>query len=274
MTRVPRALGNRDRDAAFLCYHSVAPSGPEFLTISPEQFERQLAHLRAAGWTTGDGAALAELARGARPTQPTAFLTFDDGYVDNHDVVLPLLREYGARALVFVLPRHVDEAAPLRWEGVEESCERFPAVMRSMGWTQVEALVEAGCSIGAHTLTHPRLDLIGDEQLGQELLDSRRRVAERLGRCDSIAYPYGSWDARVHAAAKAAGYRWAFTLPRTGQLAVDALSIPRIAIDHRDSERRFAAKLRPLTRRALLSPRRTAVQRPLRAAQRALGSAR
>lgn len=255
-------LGNRSRHAAFFCYHSVAADGPEYLSIAPEQFERQLGQLQRSGWTTGAEAELERLGGGERPDRPVAFLTFDDGYVDNHDVVLPLLQQYGARAIVFVIPPLVDDGLPLRWPGTEAHCDRFPQVMRSMRWRAVEALAEAGCTIGSHTLTHPRLAGVGDEQLRDELLEARQRISARLGSCTTLAYPYGNWDGRVLAAARDAGYRWAFTVPRDGQLATDPLAIPRIAVDHRDDERRFALKLRPLARRAALSPRRATLLRP------------
>jgi peptidoglycan/xylan/chitin deacetylase (PgdA/CDA1 family) len=60
---------------------------------------------------------------------------------------------------------------------------------------------------GSHTNLHRHLPGLPDEELRQELLDSRRRIAERLGSCDCLAYPFGEWDERVADAARAAGYR-------------------------------------------------------------------
>ena len=48
--------------------------------------------------------------------------------------------------------------------------------------------------------------------LERELAGSRELLLERLGRCDSIAYPYGDYDDRVVRGAGAAGYRAACTL--------------------------------------------------------------
>src|SRR6185437_3020357 len=83
---------------------------------------------------------------------------------------------------------------------------------------------------------------------------SRAAIKERLGCCDTLAYPFGEWSAGVAAAAAECGYRYAFTLPTTsGQRAAAPLSIPRVNVDYRDDERRFAAKLSPWGRRLLLS---------------------
>ena len=50
------------------------------------------------------------------------------------------------------------------------------------------------------------------------LLDSRRAIAARVGACRTLAYPFGDWNSRVAAAARDAGYDYAFTMPRSGQL--------------------------------------------------------
>jgi peptidoglycan/xylan/chitin deacetylase (PgdA/CDA1 family) len=247
-------LRNRSRRATFLCYHSIAERGPEWLVVSPELFERQLAALRRAGWRTGGLTELAALAEGRKPDRPTAFLTFDDGFLDNYTTAFPLLQAYGATAIVFLLPPSVDVGGPLRWPEVDAEADRHPDVMRSMTWEHVGEMEQAGIGFGSHTLTHPSLPTLDDARLRAELEGARAQMQARLGSCDSLAYPFGHWDARVRAAAQQAGYRLAFTLPPGHQWGATPLSIPRLSVDHRDDGRRFAAKLHPLGRRLLLSP--------------------
>lgn len=254
-------LANRSRDTAFLCYHSVADPGPPFLSVPPSLFEAQLRRLRDDGWAGGTLADLRRVAAGERPTRRTAFLTFDDGFADNHSAAVPLLREHGMAAFVFVLPPLLDEGGPLAWPDVADMHAAHPDVMRSMTWTQVEELAEAGHEIGSHTLSHPRLALLDPEALTQELLDSRRAIEARLGRCDSLAYPFGDWTPGVAESAARAGYEYAFTLPQGSQLRATPHSIPRVPVDQRDDERRFAAKLTRAGRTALLSPAHTLIRR-------------
>lgn len=237
----------------FLCYHSVAPEGALYLTVTEELFERHLRTLRDRGYVAGDLTTLGDLAAG-RAVPPTVFITFDDGFRDNHTTVMPLLEAYGMGALVFVLPPLVDSGAPLRWPEVDEYLRRFPRTMVSVDWEMLGQMVEGPFEVGSHTLTHPHLARLTGEELRQELSDSRRRVAERLGACDSIAYPFGSWSEEVRAAAEDVGYRFGFTLPTgIGQRHTTPLTIPRINVDYRDDERRFALKLSAWGRRALLS---------------------
>lgn len=256
-----RRLRNRSSGAVFLCYHSIAPAGPRYLTISAELFERQLATLRRRGLRGGDLGALEEVAAG-RPTAPTAFLTFDDGFHDNFETALPLLREYGFPAFVFVLPLLLEHGGAFEWPEMREDLRRHAGTMRSVTWPMLEEMKEGGFEVGSHTLSHPHLPRLSGEELREELSQSRAAIVDRLGSCDTIAYPFGEWSPEVAAAAADCGYRFAFTLPTvSGQRRATPLSIPRVNVDYRDDERRFAAKLSPWGRRALLSSAVGAIRR-------------
>lgn len=267
MTRSPAALGNLSREALFLCYHSINVRGPEYLSLSPETFERQLAMLRSRDFRSGDLAALRSVADSAPSDGPYAFLTFDDGFEDNFTHALPLLKAYGLAAWVFVLPPLVDRQAAFGWPEVREYAEDFPDVMRSLSWEMVEEMAEAGMVIGSHGLSHSHLPQLGDEELTEELWQSRAQIKSRLGSCDSFAYPFGEWDPRVEAAAARAGYSFAFTSPWGRQRKFGSLTIPRLPIDARDRSWRFKAKLSAPGRRVFLSPVRPMLQRVRTAAR-------
>jgi glycosyltransferase involved in cell wall biosynthesis/peptidoglycan/xylan/chitin deacetylase (PgdA/CDA1 family) len=257
-------LRGRSRAAVFLCYHSIAADGPPFLSVDPDLFERQLATLRRRGYRPGNLETLDRLGAGDRLSGRYAFLTFDDGFLDNHATALPLMKAYGYTGFLFVLPGRVDSGDMLDWPEVSAEAAEYPHLMRSLSWPLVEQMVEAGWEIGSHTLSHPHLPRVDDEALAQELSDSRRRIAERLGSCVTLAYPFGEWDERVARAARAAGYKFAFTLPFGAQGKAGPLSIPRVSIDQRDEEWRLSAKLSPAGRSLLLSPLKPAVRSLLR----------
>ena len=64
-----------------------------------------------------------------------------------------------------------------------------------MTWDELRALAERGVEIGSHTLTHPHLPLLSDEELLRELGDSREQFEAELNRpCRYLAYPYGEND--------------------------------------------------------------------------------
>lgn len=221
--------------------------------------------------------ALGNRSRGAlgdsAPMGRYAFLTFDDGYEDNYTNALPLLRQYGFTAWIFVLPPLVERQAALSWPEVADDAAAYPEVMRSLSWKMIEEMAEAGFEIGSHGLRHPHLPQLGDDELTEELWQSRTEIKDRLGRCDSFAYPFGEWDDRVEAAAARAGYSFAFTSPSAGQRRVGPLTVPRLPIDARDRSWRFRAKLTTPGRTMFLSSVRP-ITRKLRSIARARGGDR
>jgi peptidoglycan/xylan/chitin deacetylase (PgdA/CDA1 family) len=261
---VSSPLRGRSRRCVFLGYHSVTEDGPPYLSLRPETFRRQLDLLAGAGFRSGTRDVLERLAGGERPSGRYAFLTFDDGFLDTATAAMPLMSERGLTGMAFVLPGHLDRGAALAWPEVAGEAARRPRLMRSMDWSMLETLIEAGWEVGSHTMSHARLPELSDEALAQELLDSRRTLEARLGRCDLLAYPFGAWDERVARAAAAAGYSFAFTLPFGGQSGATRMSIPRVTVDDRDSPWRFRAKLSGVGRATLFSPLRPAVRRMLR----------
>lgn len=256
-------LRGRLRNCIFLGYHSVTEDGPPYLSLRPQTFARQLDLLRGAGFRSGTAATLRRIAAGEQVSGRHAFLTFDDGFADTVTTALPMMSERALSGMVFILPAHLDRGAPLDWPEVAGEASRRPALMRSMDWAMLEQLIEAGWEVGSHTMSHPSLPSLSDEELAQELLDSRRAIEARLGRCDLLAYPFGAWDERVASAAAASGYSFAFTLPFGGQATATRMSIPRVTIDDRDTPWRFRAKLTGAGRSALFSPLRPVVRRAL-----------
>jgi peptidoglycan/xylan/chitin deacetylase (PgdA/CDA1 family) len=247
-------------DAISLGYHAVAEDGPQYLSLRPSTFAAQLEVLSRLGYGGGTRDDLWRLAEGRRLAGARAFMTFDDGFADTYTTAMPMMAERGLTGMVFVLPGHLADAAPLDWPEVAGEARRRPAMMTSMDWDMAEKLAEAGWEIGSHTMSHPRLTTLGDEELREELLDSRRIIAERLGRCELLSYPFGAWDERVVAAADDAGYSFAFTLPLGAQMRSRRLSMARLTIDDRDTPARFRIKLTRAGRLALLSPLRPALR--------------
>ena len=165
----------------------------------------------ARGLRGGDLATLEALAAGREPG-PTVFLTFDDGFRDNHETVLPLLREWAARPSCSSCRRWWTRAE--RWSG--RRCGRPGALP---GDDALGQLGDAGGD-GRGRLRGRRPHAHPSAPAG-----ARRRGAARgalrvaggagraLGGCDTLAYPFGEWSPAVAAAAAECGYRFAFTLP-------------------------------------------------------------
>ncbi|MFQ1930998.1 polysaccharide deacetylase family protein [Aeromonas veronii] len=154
-------------------------------------------------------------------------ITADDGYQDNLTRMLPLLEQYGYKAVVYV----VTGEGYNRWD-VEHPTNPDTKVSLMSG-EQVKALAASGhVEIGGHTLTHPRLSQLTAEQQAHEIQENKRQLETLLGHpLLSFAYPYGDMNDSAKEQAIAAGYRFAVAT-NSGPKAMhqDPFQIRRIAI--------------------------------------------
>lgn len=88
--------------------------------------------------------------------------------------------------------------------------ERHQALSRALSWQQIGEMAAAGMEFGSHSVTHPVLTQISDQDLAWELVWSRRTLEQHIGRkCTAFCYPMGLADTRMEAAAEEAGYDFA-----------------------------------------------------------------
>jgi peptidoglycan/xylan/chitin deacetylase (PgdA/CDA1 family) len=101
------ARAGKDR-LLVLHYHRVAPRPDELFPehLSPAIFDAHLALLQDAFAPLPLTEALARLERRSLPARAVS-ITFDDGYADNHDVALPLLRARGLTATFYIATRYL-----------------------------------------------------------------------------------------------------------------------------------------------------------------------
>lgn len=90
-----------------------------------------------------------------------------------------------------------------------------PASYRAVEWGQLAALRTHGVSVGPHTVTHPILSQVTDEQSASEIRESWLRVRTELpGSAPIFCYPNGyatDFGTREHRLLEAAGLRAAMT---------------------------------------------------------------
>lgn len=149
-------------------------------------------------------------------------LTFDDGWDSDVGEALPILRRHGLPASFFVSPALLGQEAYLSWDGVAQ-------------------LQAEGMEVGSHGLDHTLLGEVPAAEATQQLLESRARLEERLGReIEAIALPGGSGGRRVARLAHAAGYRRVMG-SQPGIASGGSLLLPRFAIRRGDGLAAFQA---------------------------------
>lgn len=175
--------------------------------------------------------AVTHLKSGTLPSR-AACITFDDGYADNLHVAVPILQQHGLTATFFIATGFLDggrmwndtiietvrsredlsiadrQAAiathikAIKYRSVEDRVSETEQLARSanaklptnlmMTSVEVKAMRKAGMQIGAHTVSHPILARLTDEQALQEIGDSKLFLEDLLGeRIGLFAYPNG-----------------------------------------------------------------------------------
>jgi peptidoglycan/xylan/chitin deacetylase (PgdA/CDA1 family) len=223
-----------------IAYHAVSSSWHSPLAITESVLRSQVEYLHRSGYV---GLTFADAERRTRDgTLPrrSVVVTFDDGYASNL-LAAPILAEFGYPATVFVVTGFTDSGAALRWYGIEDEQESA-AELRPLTWRELADLHDIGWEIGSHTVTHPLLPGLPGQELRGQLEQSRASIADRLGRCETLAYPYGVADARVADAARAAGYLAACVL--TGAHFTDEpYRRPRVGLGAADTGGRLRVKV-------------------------------
>lgn len=201
-----------------LLYHSVADDArPEVhgWVTSPEVFADHMAYLHDEGYATLTVSEYA--ARLAEPMtdapERTVVITFDDGFADFTEHAVPVLTKHDLKSTMYIVTGCVGSTST--WlDGVGEGSRPM------LGWSDMAALADAGVEIGAHTHSHPQLDIINRGTAWEEIRRSKGVLEDRLGHeVPSFAYPFGFHGPRIRALVERAGFRSACAVK-------DALSGP------------------------------------------------
>lgn len=215
-----------------LMFHSISEAPPRARTpslyLSPQRFRAYLGHISRLGFRgVSMGEATRQLAEaGAKRPEKLVCLTFDDGFADNAEQALPILREYGFTATCYVTSGLLGSFNA--WDD-----ERLRVRTRMMSRPQVREWHDAGMEVGAHTQTHCDLTSCADPSEREEEIEGSKADLEDLigSKVSHFSYPFGRHDARAVAAVRAAGFTSAVTT-REGRArgTDDPFTLPRLYV--------------------------------------------
>jgi peptidoglycan/xylan/chitin deacetylase (PgdA/CDA1 family) len=184
-----RSADAEERVLAILAFHKIGappPGGWETWNYIPERtFESQLRLLREAGWEWINAADFtAALRDPERLPGRAALLTFDDGHLSMRRVALPILRRFGAPAVLFVPTAFIGST-----NGFDAGVEPDEPMC---DWEDLHALEAAGVSIQSHSVSHPRFSGLSLAEREVEALRSKAVLEDRLEKAvELFAFPYG-----------------------------------------------------------------------------------
>lgn len=179
-----------------LMYHHVAPrtalpsasdrhpgDGWDFV-VSPDVLSAQIGALLDKGLepiSLDDYTAFIKTSR--RAPRSKFVITFDDGWRDNFEHAVPVLKSHSATATFFVI------SSTLREGALQTS---------HMNVAHLKILISDGMSVGSHSRSHPNLTQLRQAELVSEVAGSRHDLEDILG-CNVLhfAYPGGQFDSDV-----------------------------------------------------------------------------
>ncbi|QOF70863.1 polysaccharide deacetylase family protein [Aminobacter sp. SR38] len=187
-----------------LVYHSIDTScaAPyRRWMMLPDDFERHMQVLAEGGFRPVTISALATIFREKRPLPPrTVCITFDDGLQDFLIGAMPILERHGFAATLYVVSGLVGKTS--QWLASSGEGDR-----PMLGWGDLRALACEGIEIGAHTVSHPQLDILSASDAAREIHDSKLALEHGLKRpVHSFAYPHGYSSRTTRALVRGAGF--------------------------------------------------------------------
>ena len=112
----------------------------------------------------------------------TVTLCFDDAYKEVYTIGFPILREYGIRGTLGIITNTIGS-----------SFEGYPI----MNLNQITEMYNSGWEIASHSVTHPYLTTLTDEEVINELMNSRDVLTEFGFNVNAFVVPYGNYDDRI-----------------------------------------------------------------------------
>lgn len=227
------------QEIPILLYHRVVKSAEEAgqhgIYVTAEQFETHLKILRRKGFETITFADLERINR-FDSQKKYVILTFDDGYEDNFTVAFPLLKKYGAKAVIYLLTDRTKNTCDA------SDCEPLvPLLVLS----QILEMQNYGIEFGSHGKTHSDLTKISREEANQEIVESKKILERQTGsEILSFCYPYGRSDEEIERMPHEAGYKFGIATD-TGTLGLheNLMHIRRIGIFPNTNSFNFARKV-------------------------------
>jgi peptidoglycan/xylan/chitin deacetylase (PgdA/CDA1 family) len=223
-------------------YHLVSDDVPGSFggyTVTPAQFAGQVRALRRLGVTSISPEDLRVAHLDGRPLPARAVvITFDDGFRDCLRHAAPVLHDAGLRATMYVVAGLLGKTS--RWLQ-REGLDHLPLISSA----EARELEQAGIECQSHSFSHPRLAELDTADITRELTSSRAVLEDELGHpVRDLAYPHGSYDDRVIAEAREAGYlSGCTTRPGKALPYDDVLAVPRVKVDGRGGSVDFLARV-------------------------------
>lgn len=134
----------------------------------------------------------------------SVLITFDDGTMDFYNKAFPILKELSLPAILYIATGYIGKYMPSlshNWK------------YEMLGWDEVREISQCeNIEIGAHSVTHPRFNLISNDEIRYEVIKSKEVLEKTIGKqVIHFSYPKGYANREIIEIVKDAGYKTAVT---------------------------------------------------------------
>ena len=190
---------NKSSVVAILGYHDFRDRGGSPMLIAAPKFREQMQAIKDSKIPVISLSEMMAWKRGEKNIPEEAIvITMDDGWEGVYTYAYPVLREFGFPFTIYLYKKYVGGAG------------------RSMSWEQIKEMMQHGCEVGSHSVSHESLkkrpknaktDADVHQWVVSELKDSRDFLEQNLHvKCPSFAYPYGNFDDAIMETGLQIGY--------------------------------------------------------------------
>lgn len=175
------------------CYHGIG--NQREYDVGKEKFSEQVEWLNENYDLLTVSEIFEKKREGKLPENPAA-LTFDDGLKSAFEA-RKILDKHDVKATFYIVSGIIGEF----WEGE-----------KVMSKTDVKMLSDEGHEIGSHTVSHPFLTELREENIENEIRKSKEKLEDITGEnVNTLAYPFGDYNSKVEEIIEETGIETAFT---------------------------------------------------------------
>ena len=160
------------------------------LEVTPDWLEQKILEYKSKGYSfiSIDNLTTLNTQHSTLNTKKWVCITFDDGYRDNYTLAYPMLKRLNVPFTVYVTTGFIDNRLPMWW---------YEGEHLGMSTEELKALdADPLCTIGAHTVSHLKLDTLTREEQYREIADSKQTLEALLGHnIKHFSFPHGAHNA-------------------------------------------------------------------------------
>ncbi len=160
-------------------YHSIS-NDKSNLSISVSNFENQIQYFHKLGFKT-----ITFDNVGENVSNPL-IITFDDGYKDNLNNALPILKKYNFKSICFVVSSLIGKS------NIWDKNTNNYVYKELLSKSDINEWLSNGMCIGSHGKNHKSLIKLSKNEIFDEIKDSKNDIENMIGlKINSFSYPFG-----------------------------------------------------------------------------------